>query len=55
MAPAARTSLHFGLQSCLPTASVLPVPMNEKFGTFSFYGQLLGKQSGLLVLGMYSV
>jgi hypothetical protein len=25
-----------GLKSCLPTAPVLPIIWNEKFGTFSF-------------------
>jgi hypothetical protein len=55
MAPATGPSLRFGLRLCLPAAPVLPIAINEKFGTLSFYGQLLGKLSGLPVRAMYSV
>ena len=34
---------------------MLPIAINEKFGTLSFYEQLLGKRSGLPVRAMYSV
>ena len=33
------------LRLCLPAAPVLPITRNEKFGTSSFYEQLLGEQS----------
>jgi hypothetical protein len=47
MAPAVRTLIDFGLRLCLPAAPVLPIGDNEKFGTFSFYGQLSDKLSDL--------
>ena len=34
---------------------MLPIVRNEKFGTFSFYGQLSGKLSELRVWATYSV
>jgi hypothetical protein len=34
---------------------MLPIVRNEKFGTFSFYGQLSGKLSDLPVWATYSV
>jgi hypothetical protein len=39
----------YGLRLCLPAASVLPIANNEKFGTFSFYGQLSDKLNDLPV------
>jgi hypothetical protein len=40
---------------CLPAAPVLPIIQNKKCGTFSFYEQLLGKQSTLPIRAPYSV
>jgi hypothetical protein len=54
MAPAVRTLIDFGLRLCLPAAPVLPIGDNEKFGTFSFYGQRSDKLSSLPVRLTYS-
>jgi hypothetical protein len=37
----------YGLRLCLPAATVLPIVRNEKFGTSSFYEQLLGQAERL--------
>jgi hypothetical protein len=55
MAPAVRTVIDFGLRLGLPAAPVLPISGNEKFGTFSFYGQLFGKLSSLPMRPTYSL
>jgi hypothetical protein len=40
---------------CLRAAAVLPIARNEKFGTFSFYGQLLDRLNDLPAQSAYSV
>jgi hypothetical protein len=37
----------YRLSLCLPATTVLPIVRNEKFGTFSFYEQLLDKRTCL--------
>jgi hypothetical protein len=53
MAPAVQTFDVVAMG--LPAAPVLPVARNDKFGTFSFYGQLSGKLSDLPPGSTYSV
>jgi hypothetical protein len=46
---------NFQTESCQPTALVLPIAKNEKFGTSSLYGQHTGKLSDLPLGAAYSV
>src|SRR5215468_3372335 len=47
LAQATVTTTIFRSKSCQPTALVLPIAKNKKFGTFSLYGQHSGKLSDL--------